>query len=347
MSRSAVAGSLTVRVCQPSSAAAGPSASATGPKPTITSCGTGHRIVTTRPSVTAVSLTRRAKRSATSSPAAAIVSAVEQRRAHDLAVAVELGDQGDRLAVGEQLPQLGRQLGGGDAAGTARRPPAGQAGHERVDLADLQVDAGGRCAPRAAWSASWSSRAPDEERTDPAAAGGDGQRVRAIDARQALGVDDPRHVDPGAGPQAGHDAQRDPVHVAEPTEPPLPAAPAAGHTRGGGVPDRPVRPRTASDRRGHEAGAGLERLRRARHRRGARQPVGGALRGVGPPTGGRGGGDHQHRRPPAAGMGPAARRAHHRSPASGWSCGRSATWPRPTSASAPGSCAPPGSSCGW
>ena len=109
----------------------GPARRAIAPAPTITSCGhrPQHRDDGVRRSATA-SLTPRAN------SCADLLAGVGDRlggrtaRCPATCVAVEPGDQADRLAAAQQLPQLGRQVGGRDqqAARVARRraarPPA-------------------------------------------------------------------------------------------------------------------------------------------------------------------------------------------------------------------------------
>ena len=197
--------------------------------------------------------------SATSSPASAIVSGCTSRRAHDLAVTAELGSPrqtGSRSAAAPTARPAGRRPG---PAGSARRPPQGRPATS-ASTSPTCRSRSRPLPPRAARSASWSSSAPDRsEPTRPPPGVMASASVRSTRSRPSVSTTHATSTRVPARRQATT------LNAIPYTMRSLGVL-GRGHTRGGGVPDRSVRPRAASDRRGHAAGAGLERLRRARHR---------------------------------------------------------------------------------
>ena len=111
-----------------------------------TSCGTGQSTVTTRPSVTAVPLAPAAEQLARR-PRPRRRSSRRSRRSNSVVPATSspssCGHQADRLA-GRRAAPTARPAGRRPAPAGTRAAAARQAGDERVDLADLEVDAGGR-----------------------------------------------------------------------------------------------------------------------------------------------------------------------------------------------------------
>ena len=114
-------------------------------------------------------------------------------------------------------------------AGTSRQravPPRGRPATSASIVTDAQIDRRPLAVPRLARSASWSSRAPDRSEPTRPPPGVIASASVAIARTEPLRLDHPRHVHPGAGTQAGRDAERDPVH-ARSVGVPLPP----GHTR--------------------------------------------------------------------------------------------------------------------
>jgi hypothetical protein len=90
-----------------------------------------------------------------------------------------------------------------------------QAGDERIDVADPEVDEPTAVTDAAGKVGQLAVERARRERTDATASGGERQRIVVVTIVEPVAGDDPGNIDPSVRAQAGLDAERYPVHVPE------------------------------------------------------------------------------------------------------------------------------------
>ncbi len=126
-------------------------------------------------------------------------------------VAVDLGHQADRPALLQASPEVVGELVGRHHQATGG-PARGQADDGRLEVGHLQLhEPSGVAQPRRDVG-QLVVEAAGEQAADPAPARGEGHGLGGVAIAEAVGGNQPRHIDPGVGPAAGGNRERDLVH---------------------------------------------------------------------------------------------------------------------------------------